>query len=162
MQHPTHTKVEPLHTAAHIANGVYTVENLHTGAHCTFKIRSKPMDAKTYPGSRQVYGLVGPDNSWDSENWMYLGHITENHKFGYYRFCNDNKWKLKAEFFINLLNLRAINGRVPGGVAIHEASRCLRCNRELTVPSSILANYGPDCAEIMGYEMPKRKKKEAV
>ena len=160
MQHPTHSGPQPLHTAAHIANGVYTVENLHTGTHCTFKIKSKPLDADTYPGSRQVFGLIGPNNEWDSEDWLYIGHISENHKFVFFRKVKDNKWNLKGTFFIDLLNLRAINNRLPGGVAIYEAGRCLCCNRELTRPSSILANYGEKCARKMGYDYPNRKKKE--
>src|SRR5271157_2617898 len=76
---------------------------------------------------------------------------------------SDNRvmlWKrFRAEFdqkrieaLQNAVNRIARNPQEAGmAYAIHEG-RCCRCGRELTVPASIHAGMGPDCAEKYGWE----------
>lgn len=83
------------------------------------------------------------------ETYTYVGIITSG---------NDSRLKLTAKskftddsapvkaFQWTYQNLRRLN--LPETVEVWHEGRCGRCNRKLTVPSSIDTGFGPECVKI--------------
>lgn len=133
-------------------NAVFTVEvspefvasHRDVKDHYTFKIVHKEA-SQQWPACHMVLMLVGPDNGND---FTYLGKLrngqcettAKSHRF-------KNSWPL---LILNKLLICAVEGRLDeveanGWRVMHEG-RCCVCGRRLTVPSSIDAGIGPECA----------------
>jgi hypothetical protein len=94
-----------------------------------------------------VSTLIGSDNEND---YVYLGMIGNQAQFRATKATGD---RAKAKPFLafeyawkNILN----NNRIPAQLEIWHEGRCGRCGRKLTVPESVAAGIGPDCAGKMG------------
>jgi hypothetical protein len=132
---------------ATVFNGTYTVENVNTGNHRTFEIKTRPRDSNFAPGKRVVALLNGPDNEKDYIGFAFMGDdgITV--------------WRSKRgtaegpslfDKYARLLWALTTEGENCGfykqGFRLHSEGRCIRCNRKLTVPESIKTGIGPVCA----------------
>jgi len=136
-------------------NGIYTIQNMETGEHRTFRVKTQKDDARFAPGERVVALLTGPDNGND-----YRG-------FG---FVNGNEialWRSKRTpaFRHYKAMLETAAAVLPEGDTEYREEifqyfgrpykvmmevRCRRCNRRLTTPESIRRGLGPECADAMG------------
>lgn len=121
------------------------------GQHYTYRVRRTEPTAK-YPNPAYFVSLLtGPDNTAD---YTYLGRLDDFTG----SVTTTAKSKLPADSFpIRLLNrvlLRVWGDQqyliTEAGYSLHNEGRCGRCGRTLTVPSSVDAGIGPDCAKMMG------------
>jgi len=130
-------------------NATLTLESLKTGAHFTFKVRlAKPRDGEEPQALWFVSLLNGPDNGSD---YQYLGIIRNG------RFTRTAKSRITEE----ASSFKAFNffwacitaGKLPESLAVRHEGRCGRCGRVLTVPESIDAGIGPECANKLGGDL---------
>jgi hypothetical protein len=87
--------------------------------------------------------LSGPDNE---SSYSYLGHVSKRDR----QFFLGKKMtaeSVSAQLFIKLFE--SFKARTESGLTVWHHGRCGRCGRLLTVPESIAAGIGPDCAHIM-------------
>lgn len=121
-------------------NAKFTLRNSRTGNRFTFRVRAKRSDdaAPIY----FVQLLTGPDNSADFE---YLGYI----RGGRYQH-GDRKSRIGKDAPSATVALwffpRLFAGTLPDAIEIWHEGTCGRCGRALTVPESIAAGLGPECA----------------
>jgi len=117
---------------------IFTLENENSGNRFTYKVK-KLKDKDIW----FVSVLNGPDNY---HNYNYLGCIfdqtfrsTKKSRIG------QDALSFKAFKWLNsMLNVKA---PLPEGINIHHEGRCGRCGKRLTVPSSILSGFGPECVK---------------
>jgi hypothetical protein len=135
-------------TFALAGNATITLESLKSGNHFTFKVREKESNNPNGGTIHFVSLLRGPNNEND---FTYIGLIREG------RFVLTKASKVSVDapswkafnYFWNFDHDDAF----PAQLVIHHEMRCGRCNRTLTVPSSIERGIGPDCAELMGLDL---------
>ena len=124
----------------------FTVESV-TGHYYTYRITHKEANGN-FSESWLISLLTGPDNT---SSYTYLGKLnpstgavtlTAGSKF------TDNSTPVRVIRWA----LQIIWGykELPAGYNIHHEGRCGRCNRLLTVPSSIEGGIGPECAKAIG------------
>lgn len=121
----------------------FTLVSRATGARFTYRVRScENNDALWF-----VSVLTGQDNE---NSYSYLGIIRDS-TLGY-RFQRTAKSRLSADspsckaadwFFRAVFAVVPI---LPASVEFWHEGRCCRCGRKLTVPESIAAGVGPECA----------------
>lgn len=129
--------------AALIPNGVFTIKNLTSGTHRSFKIQTQELTSDFFPGSRLLSLLTGSEPS-HYRSWSSLGTLQADHTCRVFRKHEGTKFEALAAFACKALcDLTA--GKVPGGIEVLGTKNCLRCNRMLTVPSSLHQGYGPEC-----------------
>ena len=117
---------------------IFTLENENSGNRFTYKVK-KLKDKDIW----FVSVLNGPDNY---HNYNYLGCIfgqdfrsTKKSKIG------QDALSFKAFKWLNsMLNVTA---PLPEGINIYHEGRCGRCGKRLTVPSSIMSGFGPECVK---------------
>lgn len=141
-----------------IHNGIFTITNPE-GEHRTFRIRTQKPDARFAPGERVVALLIGPDNGRDYQGFGFAkddGIIVWKSKrgqgkqsaFDWYAYL----LRKGCEALIGQDGVEASADFDVGGrsYCIQAARHCLRCNRRLTHPASVLMGYGPECAGKVG------------
>lgn len=126
-------------TAPAIHNGYLTITNPVTGNHRTFRIRTQPADARFAPGERVVGLLTGPDNT---EDYQGFGFVQPDGSIRVWRSKRGDGAPSEWERFADLIARRV---EYEGRLVYQESRRCLRCNRELTDPTSIELGIGPVC-----------------
>lgn len=118
-------------------NAVFTVVSKTTGARFTFKVRHPSDDAPHF-----VSVLTGSDNESD---YTFLGTIFADGTYRHGRKSPIGQNAPSACAFAWLwANLD--NAATMTKCEIFHEGRCCRCGRRLTVPSSIEAGIGPECA----------------
>ena len=128
-------------------NARFTVESAKTGVRYTFRV-SAAKDAKEGQSLWFVSLLTGSDNESD---YTYMGIVRgDGDRFSFMttkksRFTMGSTPAVAFNWTFQAL----IAGRMPTGVEVSHEGRCGRCGRTLTVPSSIAAGIGPECAEKM-------------
>lgn len=124
-----------------IHNGTYTMRNVESGEHRTFKIRT--VKEGPLEGKRIVALLTGPDNSTDFTGFGFV----ENDRISVWKKCRGEFKKSAYEWYAEMLEtLGCDGGRFKDKTyTVMVSRRCLKCNRKLTVPSSIESGYGPEC-----------------
>lgn len=138
-----------------IFNGTYTVENTKTGEHRTFGIRTHPLDHRFAPGKRIVALLTGCDNN-TAGNFRGFGFVEASQIHVWGSAGGPIKpgvpFKVLTSFQKYALILWSLATKGEGseffkaGLVLHASTRCIRCNRKLTVPQSIKCGIGPYCA----------------
>lgn len=126
-----------------IDDGTYTL--VYDGdTYFTFRIRT----AKTgkFAGKRLAEYLNGPDNSLDFQAFGFVNTHTIN---VWRRFENGHLVNRAREIEAVARNDREALESA-GLLYAERSSRCRRCNKVLTVPASLAAGYGPDCAARIG------------
>ena len=131
-----------------IFNGVYTIQNLTTGDHRTFNIRTQPHDATFAPNRRIIALLDGPDNN---SNYRGFGFVEDDGITVWNKYKGRNK---KSNFDWFALMIWHIATGQPcrefdhSKYKLHLEGKCIRCNRRLSTPNSIETGIGPICAGI--------------
>jgi Family of unknown function (DUF6011) len=125
-------------------DAIFTLVSRTTGSRYTYKAQ-KPKNSHD-PTMRFIRVLTGPDNNND---YTYMGVMSQG------QFRLTGKSRLTAEALpVKALDyaLAALTQRkeIPSTLEIWHEGRCGRCGRRLTVPSSIEAGIGPECASMMG------------
>jgi hypothetical protein len=134
-------------------NATFTLRYRESGERLTFKVKSAPADRNKYWSTgnqdRRTYFvslLTGPDNA---NSYRYLG-LLKLHGDGYYDFeltakspSRDSRGVKTFKWFWNLLEQGC---HVSDGIEFWHEGFCCMCGRPLTVPESIAAGIGPECA----------------
>lgn len=138
------TDIDRQHAFLTAGKAIFTIQGEHN--RYTFKIDRKPASDQ-FPETYFVSMLTGPDNLND---YTYVGLLDIS--------MGTIKLTRKSAYTANAINVKAFNwtiGRIIAGKSIDPAKiyhvgRCGRCGRALTVPSSIEAGIGPECAGKLG------------
>lgn len=122
-----------------------TLQSLRTGVHYTYKVKAAK-DSETHEVKPGLYFVnLLTDGSADEGTFTYLGMIRDG-RFSLTKksaMQNDSGPVAAFNYFWRLQSL------TPELVVRHEG-KCGRCGRTLTVPESIDAGIGPECASKMG------------
>lgn len=131
-------------------NAYFTLRSAKTGVRYTYRMDKADCricgDAPcTHEPRWFVSLLAGPDNTTD---YVYLGMVQTGafRRTKASKMTDDSppvvaiKWALRA----------LLQGKLPAQLEVWHEGRCGRCGRRLTVPESIAAGLGPDCAGLMG------------
>lgn len=128
--------------AGELPNGEFTFVNSAAGTRRTVKIKTQAPDANFQPGARLVSVLTGSNNEeWG--DWTTVGTVTAEGGFKPFRKHEGGQLAKISAWAVKVLQAP----EAPEGVEVHKSCRCLRCNRLLTVPSSINRYLGPECAK---------------
>ncbi len=128
-----------------IFNGIYTIHSGTTGDHRTFRISTQVDTAEFAPGRRIIGLLTGPDNQTDYTGFGFVdeeGIQVWSNKRG-----TDTLWEKYAEMLWSLALDAALSPWADRGYRIMVEGRCLKCNRVLSDPESIVSGIGPVCGE---------------
>lgn len=140
-------------------NAYVTLRSARTGTRYTYRISRAKEDvqndqgrffpAKPLPNPQPetyfVALLSGPENT---DDYVYLGIIRAG-EFRLTRKSRMNSQSIPVKAFgWTMAQLKS--GNLPAELEIWHQGRCGRCGRMLTVPESIAAGIGPECAERMG------------
>ena len=128
-------------------NSKFTLVSKKTGIRFTFRIRKKADQDFWF-----VSLLNGPDNE---NNFAYIGYIHSLRDGG--RILRHGGAKSRAGFespswkafqwFWNVLD--GERGDLLERLEFWHEGKCGRCSRPLTVPSSILSGFGPECQKYL-------------
>jgi hypothetical protein len=126
-------------------NATITLQSLKTGVHFTYKIRLA--DEQRAPGrdpSPAWFVKILSAGSADEGEFTYIGMI-KNGRFGLTRASRVTADSPCVKAFTYFMHALAM----PEQLTVRHEGRCGRCGRTLTVPESIDAGIGPECAAIM-------------
>jgi Family of unknown function (DUF6011) len=122
----------------------FTVVSKATGVRFTYKVNVSDQGRDLF----FVSVLTGPDNT---SNFTYLGTLRHEYAPGTsWTWKHGIKSPISADapsakgFAWLWANLK--QGKLPATAEFWHEGRCCRCNRKLTVPSSIESGIGPECA----------------
>jgi hypothetical protein len=128
-----------------VSDGLYTV-SFEDGSHKTLRLRTQPASASFKPGEQIISVLTGSDNDSD---YTRVGNV---------EVYQDEKSNVPARRpkiwrrhqdrpdLAEAVRVLFQDPAAAGLAYAEQASRCYRCNRTLTVPTSIHAGLGPECA----------------
>jgi hypothetical protein len=135
---------------AFAGNATFTLVSHRTGSRYTYKLKAAPRSKTRF----FVSTLVGADNEND---YMYLGYVDISAstqrvvppasgkalRVGSKGSPDDVRFKALDWF----LDAASTYEHLPTTVSVYHEGRCGKCNRKLTVPSSIESGLGPECAK---------------
>lgn len=128
-----------------IQNGIWTIYNNVKGTHKTFKIHTARNGKFT--DRRFLSVLDGSDNENDYSGFAFISPDGKSIRVWHAKRSDGVKsdYEKYADILVDLF----VNGGKKYGkfCSLEGATTCLRCNRLLTVPSSIDARYGKECAK---------------
>lgn len=131
-------------------NAYFTLRSAKTGVRYTY--RMSKADCRTCGDGPCVHRprwfvslLSGPDNTTD---YVYIGMVQD----GEFKRTKASKmaWDSLPVLALQWVLHNLYDGKMPPQAEIWHEGRCGRCGRRLTVPESIAAGLGPDCAGKMG------------
>jgi hypothetical protein len=133
-----------------VFNGIYTIRNRSTGEHRTFRVKTQPDDSNFAPGKRVVGLLIGPDNG---SNYRRFAFVDDNGIHVWTK-CRSTRPGRKSDYEYYAMALWGLTSPNDNEATrawhqkydIQVAKHCVRCNRLLTHPESLLTGIGPDCA----------------
>lgn len=116
--------------------------------HYTYRINKKEATER-FPEQYFIGLLTGPDNMND---YTYMGVVQRNGNVKLTR-----KSRYKADSWPYRLIVRALacvfadkqQALLDAGFDMHHEGKCGRCGRPLTVPSSVLSGFGPECIKLI-------------
>lgn len=126
----------PVEDATALPEGIFTV--VTDEGHTTIRVTRQSADDDFMPGRQLVAYLSGPDNTRD---YTRFGHV-----------LLDGSVKVWARHQASehlRVAVRVLLGDPSAARLAYamESSRCSLCNRVLTVPASVHAGLGPECAK---------------
>lgn len=137
---------ESLHSFLWAGNATFTLVSKLTGKRFTFNLSKSKFTGVT--DNYFVSVLNGPDNQHD---YLYIGMV--NKTMQSFRFTKGSKVGKEAPSYIAInwfINTLFGNPELLFTKAeIWHEGKCGRCGRKLTVPESIEAGIGPECASKM-------------
>lgn len=125
-----------------VPNGYYTVV-LASGERRTIRLDDADWAKGQRAGTQAAYFLSGPDNQSD---YVFFAFVQGGNAFVSRKHQGAT---VLVEALRALLALDKLGWKQAGEAYAIESSRCARCNRMLTVPSSVSAGYGPVCAKAL-------------
>lgn len=129
-----------------IRNGIFTIQNMETGQHRTFRVKVQNKEASFLPGVQIVSLLTGPENENDYKSFATMNRYGI---FVWKKLLGKNGEKSDFEKYARLLHsLLTLGSESPyhkRGYVILESGRCYVCGRTLTTPESIELGIGPEC-----------------
>jgi hypothetical protein len=146
-------------------NATFTLVSLKTGARFTYKVRVKKEDLARLEDDRKLSAVVGepptffteadvtyfvnllrgPDNTAD---FVYMGVVRKPGRF-FWTAASGKVGRQAPAYKALLWMLDAMTCErdvLSKQLEIWHEGRCGRCGRKLTVPESIAAGIGPECA----------------
>ena len=117
----------------------FTVQNICTENHRSFRITKQPEDSAFAPSAIIVGLLSGTDNK---HSYNSFGFITDAAVYSYKKYRGGQYEKLARLLAKILRSDHDINP-----YTVHHSGKCFKCSRLLTTPESILRGIGPVCAE---------------
>lgn len=137
--------IDHLCTFLFAGNSTITLRSVQSLTRFTYRVR-KPENQQ---GSVEFFVslLNGPDNE---SNYSYLGHIFKDSR----AYCHGRKSKIGVDapsarafewFYKVVIETKTLSPKVE----VWHEGRCGRCNRKLTVPTSIASGIGPECAKLV-------------
>lgn len=118
-------------------NGFITMHNRETGGHRTLRIRTQPEDSGFAPGERVIGLLTGSDNESDYRNF---GFVKQDGRVIVWKRHRGTVFETYARMIERPEIFEA------KGVEYLFDTRCRRCNRTLTEPTSVTSGIGPICS----------------
>lgn len=132
--------------AAKVFNGFYTIKSAKTGEHRTFKIHTQDEKAEFAAGKRIVSLLTGSEND-NPDSYTGFAFIDDEGIHVWAKKRSEGLWQTYADMLWTL-SLDSANSKwASRGYTLLVSGHCIRCNRLLTEPNSILTGIGPVCAE---------------
>jgi hypothetical protein len=127
-------------------NGCYTIQNTVKGTHRTFRVAT--VRKGSLAGQRIVSLLTGRDNESD---YTGFGFVLPDGIKVWRKHCSGIPGQPGAfETYAIMLWSMVTRGESSlwhgKGYRLLIEKRCMRCNRKLTNPESILTGIGPECA----------------
>lgn len=121
-----------------VPEGRYTVE-FENGDYRTLKVSKQDDDADFMPGRFILAFLSGSNNDRDYTRFAHVDEATGNVK----------PWRKYADNLELREAVRVLVGDPRGASQAYAeaSSSCSRCGRSLTVPASLHAGLGPECAK---------------
>jgi len=121
----------------------FTLVSKVTGTRFTYRV-----NVSDNPNLFFVAVLTGPDNT---SNYTYIGTLRKEYAPGTsYSFKHGTKSKISPDApsvkGFNWAWVQLKQNRIPDTLEIFHEGKCCRCNRKLTVPSSIESGVGPECS----------------
>ena len=129
-------------------NGTWTVRNIATGAHRTFRVKTQADDAKFAPGKRVLSVMAGSNNE---DDYRGLGFIAADGVRPWKKTAASRANSALVEMFAAIAGLWSggrgyITSDKLAGYEVAQSTTCRCCNRKLTNPESIETGIGPVCA----------------
>jgi hypothetical protein len=135
-------------TAMLAGNATITLVSLKSNARYTFKIvASKRKEGDTRPPVHFVRWLHAKDVD-DDKSYKYMGMISEAPRRNFVA-TKATKDEVKGSVAFKAFGWalgQLLAGNLPEQLEVWHEGRCCRCGRKLTVPESIAAGIGPECA----------------
>jgi hypothetical protein len=136
-------------------NATLTIRSLRTGTRYAYKVRrADKLPAKPWHTTWFVSLLNGPENGND---FAYMGTIQFDDRKQHLPMAVARQWHYGRASRMGptapsigaftWLYGHVQRGILPTSVEVWHTGRCGRCGRKLTVPESIEAGIGPECAE---------------
>lgn len=123
-----------------VQNGIFTIKNMKSEQHRTFKVKTQAPDARFAPGERIISVLTGSNNE-DASSYTGVGFVKKD-GIAVWRKQQGSELAALVNFFWKRV---ALNEHLD--FELYHEGRCCRCNRKLTVPESIVTGIGPICAD---------------
>jgi hypothetical protein len=126
-------------------NATVTLVSTKTGTRFTYKIRANDEGDVFF-----VSLLSGPDNESD---YRYLGRVARGVFWAGRKIPKpgDVGADAPSSLAFKWAWERLCKGVMLDSLEVWHEGRCARCNRKLTVPSSIASGWGPECAGKVGF-----------
>jgi hypothetical protein len=129
-------------------NARFTLVSKKTGTRFTYRVRLPQTNeganqANRYDKPHFVQALTGPDNEL---SYQFFGTIFNRAEFRHGRRSRIS-WEAPIAGAFTWFWQRLGHGIMPDALEFWHEGRCGRCGRALTVPESIAAGIGPECAQ---------------
>jgi len=135
-----------------IFNGIWTIRNRQTGEHRTFRVKTQPQDAQFAAGKRILSLLTGADNSNSYKRFAFVSDNGDR-VMVWRKFRGTDKRSAYDMYALMLSSLACPETEDTDATRQWKAKyelmgekRCIKCNRRLTHPESLITGIGPDCA----------------
>ncbi len=129
-------------------NAYFTLRSRRTGTRFTYRVARPKRARENNEDFWYVSLLNGPDNE---SNYTYMANLKRN---GTLRMWTNDKCRVgqDAPSYIAFKYMleKLMQGVTLENMEIWHEGRCGRCGRRLTVPESVAAGIGPECAGRMG------------
>jgi hypothetical protein len=122
-----------------------TLESLKSGAHYTYRIRQATDKKSGDPVPGLYFVNVLTKGSADEGNFIYVGLIRD----GKFTLTRNSGFAADSGLVHAFYYFWAQTTDIPAQLVVRHEGKCGRCGRTLTVPSSIDAGIGPECAAKM-------------
>lgn len=138
---PTRTEPVEIERDFSVPDGTYTV-TFSDGHHKTIRVRTQDPDATFMPGRPLLAFLSGSNNDSDYTTFANAGAGGVVHVWK--RFMGNSDLREAVKVLLG-------DPKAASRAYAEQSGTCSRCGRTLTVPSSLHAGMGPECAKKVGW-----------